>query len=79
MQMKTKSNRKKALEANFGGFKKEYKRKSQKGTEPNDRQYDRAFEQKVKKLSPEEFNDLLHGENDENNNDKDELIDRGYR
>ena len=67
-----KSKRKKTLEAKFGGFIQEYKRKSQKGVEPNDRQYDRNFEQKVKKLSPEEFNELLHGENNVNTNDKNE-------
>lgn len=34
--------------------------------EPNDRSYDIKFEKKIKKLSPEEFNELLHGENNAN-------------
>lgn len=36
--------------------------KAQKGAEPNDRKYDRKFEEKVKRISPEELNELLYGE-----------------
>jgi hypothetical protein len=60
-----KSKRKKALESQIGTFERQYKRKAQKGVEPNDRRYDRKFEKKVKRMSPEELSDLLYGEDEE--------------
>lgn len=60
-----KSKRKKALESKIGAFERQYARKAQKGVEPNDRRYDRKFEQKIKRMPPEELNDLLYGENEE--------------
>lgn len=57
-----KSNRKKRFESQVGSFIQAYQRKAQKGKEPNDRSYDIKFEKIIKKLSPEELNELLHGE-----------------
>ena len=60
-----KSKRKKSLESKIGTFQKQYTRKSQKGVEPNDRKYDRKFEQKLKKMDPVELSELLYGIDDE--------------
>lgn len=38
-----------------------YQRKAQRGAEPNDRQYSRKLEGKLKRMRPEEFDELLHG------------------
>ena len=47
-------------------FVKQYARKAQKGYDPNDRKYDRAIEQDVKRMKPEDLDSLLrHGEEDE--------------
>ena len=37
-------------------------RKAQKGMDPNDRGYDRRFEQKLKRLPPEDVDALFRGE-----------------
>jgi hypothetical protein len=60
-----KSKRKKALESQIGTFDRQYKRKAQKGVEPNDRRYDRNFEKKIKRMPPEELSDLLYGEDEQ--------------
>ncbi|HBG18672.1 MAG TPA: hypothetical protein DDY32_05200 [Desulfobulbaceae bacterium] len=60
-----KSKRKKALESQIGAFDRQYKRKAQKGVEPNDRRYDRNFEKKIKRMPPEELSDLLYGEDEQ--------------
>ena len=60
-----KSKRKKALESQIGIFDRQYKRKAQKGVEPNDRRYDRNFEKKIKRMPPEELSDLLYGEDEQ--------------
>ncbi|OZA80417.1 MAG: hypothetical protein B7X64_06110 [Halothiobacillus sp. 39-53-45] len=49
----------------LGGFLQQYQRKSQRGVEPNDRQYDRKIEAQLKKLPPEELSELLSGEGDD--------------
>jgi hypothetical protein len=57
------SNRTKAsLAGKLGRFVQEYGRKAQKGWEPNDRNYDRKLEAKMKKLSPEDLSELLSGD-----------------
>ena len=53
---------KSTLAAKLGRFVQQYGRKAQKGWDPNDRNYDRKLEEKMKKLSPEELSDLLTGE-----------------
>jgi len=62
-----KNKRKKALEAKVGVFVQQYKRKAQKRAEPNDRQYDRNIEEKIKHMNPEELNELLYGEDEQDN------------
>ena len=59
-----KSKRKRKLEVDIGVFVKQYKRKSYPTHDPNDRRYDREVEEKIKRMSPKEFNDLLYGEDD---------------
>jgi hypothetical protein len=49
----------------IGAFIQKYKRRAQKGREPNDRGYDRAIEQYLRKLKPEDLDVLLNGEVDE--------------
>ena len=39
-------------------------RKAQKGVEPNDRRHDRRFEQKLKRMSPEDVDALFRAEDD---------------
>ena len=60
-----KSKREKLLETKLGEFVQKYKRKAHAGHDPNDRSYDREIEQKIKNMSPEEFNNLLYGEENE--------------
>ena len=43
----------------------QYARKSQRGQEPNDRQYSRKIEAKINRMRPEELDELLHGEQDD--------------
>lgn len=40
-------------------FVQQYGRKAQKGIEPNDRHYDRRFEKAVKRMKPDELDQLL--------------------
>ena len=57
------SRRKQKMAVQIGEFLRQYQRKSQGGmTEPNDRQYSRKFERKLKRMKPEELDELLHGE-----------------
>jgi hypothetical protein len=53
------------LVAQLTSFAKQYARKSQKGIEPNDRQYSRKAEATMKHLSPEELSAVLNSETDE--------------
>ena len=46
------------LAGELGRFVQQYARKAQT-SEPNDRQYDRKLEKKMKRLSPSELSDLL--------------------
>ena len=57
--------RKQKLAAKVGEFMRQYQRKAQRGVEPNDRQYSRKVEQKLKRMRPEELDELLHGTEDE--------------
>jgi hypothetical protein len=47
------------------GARKNWRRKVQSGVEPNDRQYSRKLERKLKRLLPEEFDTLLNGSEEE--------------
>jgi hypothetical protein len=57
--------RKAKLGAKIGAFMQQYARKSQRGQEPNDRQYSRKIEAKIKRMKPEELDELLNGEQDD--------------
>lgn len=46
------------LAGELSRFVQQYARKAQ-ASEPNDRQYDRKLEKKMKRLSPSELSDLL--------------------
>ena len=60
------SRRKKKMAAQIGEFMRQYQRKSEGGrNEPNDRQYSRKLERKLKRLRPEEFDDMIHGSSEE--------------
>lgn len=51
---------KKKMRAEYGKFVQQYARKNQKnGSDPNDRSYDRKFEEKLKRMKPEEIQALL--------------------
>ena len=54
--------RKEKLQAKVGAFMQQYARKSQRGQEPNDRHYSRKIEAKIKRMKPEELDELLNGE-----------------
>jgi hypothetical protein len=49
----------------LGEFVQQYKRKAQKGVEPNDRSYSREIEGMIKQLRPEELSELLTSESHE--------------
>jgi hypothetical protein len=40
-------------------FVKQWGRKAQKRSEPNDRSYDRAVERRIKRMKPERLDDLI--------------------
>jgi hypothetical protein len=58
------SKRQRFLEAQIGSFIKEYGSKAHPGSDPNDRSYDRDIERMIKRMSPEEFDELLNGKED---------------
>ncbi|WP_200943763.1 MULTISPECIES: hypothetical protein [unclassified Rhizobium] len=45
-------------------FAKQIGRKAHAGHDPNDRQYDRGIAQKLRRMSPEEIDSLLRGEDE---------------
>jgi hypothetical protein len=59
------SRRTNKLSAELSAFVQQYKRKAQRGVEPNDRGYSREAEELMKRLSPEELSALLNAEVDE--------------
>ena len=46
----------------IGKFIQQYKRKSTKSFDPNDRSYDRKLEKIVKKMNPEELSQIINDE-----------------
>ena len=48
------------LAGELGLFVQKYARKAQASSDPNDRQYDRKLEKKMKRFSPTELSDLLY-------------------
>ena len=54
---------KKKIKAEYELFAKKYARKkSRNGGDPNDRQYDRKLEEKIKRMKPEDLAELLQRE-----------------
>ena len=59
------SRRTNRLAAQLSAFIQQYRRKAQRGVEPNDRQYSREAEEAMKRLPPEELSAVLNSEVDE--------------
>ena len=59
------SRRTNRLAAQLSSFVQQYRRKAQRGVEPNDRQYSREAEETMKRLSAEELSQVLNSEIDE--------------
>jgi hypothetical protein len=57
-----KRRRRELLADEVATFIKKYQRKHYPNTDPNDRTYDREIEAKIKRMSPEELDELLHGD-----------------
>jgi len=55
----------KKLRREFGSFLKSYQRKAYKGSDPNDRSYDRKIEQLVKRMDPVELDRLMNGDEED--------------
>jgi len=58
------SKRKEKPRAKIGTFVQQYARQAQYRQEPNDRGYSQAIEAKIKRMKPEELDELLNGEQD---------------
>ncbi|MCG8685945.1 MAG: hypothetical protein MI892_13785 [Desulfobacterales bacterium] len=55
-------NRKKKIEREMGSFMRQYSRKKHPNWDPNDRQYDRRMEEKIKNMDPEELSEIISGD-----------------
>lgn len=62
--------RKKWISANIGAFLRQYQRKAQRGVEPNDRQYDRNLEMRLKRMKAEDLSRLM-GDDDDSDKQED--------
>jgi hypothetical protein len=51
---------KKKIKLSIGKFLQQYKRKSTKSFDPNDRSYDRKLENIIKKMDPEELSEMIN-------------------
>jgi hypothetical protein len=58
------------LAAEVSGFSREYARKAQRHREPNDRQYDRKLEDRIKRMDPVDLSELLYGNGSEGDDDE---------
>ena len=56
---------KQTIAKRIGAFLQQYRRRSQKGQEPNDRGYDREIERFIRKLKPEDVDEIINGRLDE--------------
>jgi hypothetical protein len=61
----TRTRRRERLAGELGTFVQQYRRKAQRGAEPNDRRYSGKVEQIMTRLRPEELSDLLNDDRDE--------------
>jgi hypothetical protein len=55
------SKRKEWLEREIGLFVRQYARKHYPGHDSNDRRYDREIEQIIRRMSPADLDELMHG------------------
>lgn len=56
---------KKKIKAEYGVFAQRYARKKSKnGGDPNDRNYDRKLEEKLKRMKPEKLAEILNDDED---------------
>jgi len=60
----------KALASRIGEFLRLYGRKAQRGTEPNDRRYDRKLEQRLKRMKPIDVSALISGSDDDDDDER---------
>jgi len=60
------NHRKQKLAAEIGVFLRQYARKAHPGIDPNDRRYSRKIEEMVKRMRPEEFDELLNDSDEDN-------------
>lgn len=58
------SKRRQRLRGELGSFVQQYARKKNPGIDPNDRRYSREAEQQVKQMDARELDELLHGDED---------------
>jgi hypothetical protein len=65
------SKRRQKLKSQIGTFMHQYQRKAGPAGDPNDRDYDRRLEEKLKRMSPEEFDALINDTDEEPNPPKD--------
>ncbi|MBQ9163120.1 MAG: hypothetical protein IJX74_07610 [Clostridia bacterium] len=57
---------KEKIKAEYGVFAKQYARKKCKnGFDPNDRNYDRKLEEKIKRMKPEKLAEILSDDEDD--------------
>jgi hypothetical protein len=56
---------KKLIAREMGTFLRLYGRKAQKGVEPNDRPYDPLIAYNLRRLKPEQLDQMINGEEDE--------------
>lgn len=56
------------MEGAVGAFIQQYARKADPNIDPNDRRYSREVEGKVRRMRPEQLDELLHGSQDEDLN-----------
>jgi hypothetical protein len=54
----------KGLQQHLPQFLREYRRKAQRGTEPNDRRYSRVVEELIKRMDPQELDRLMREADD---------------
>ena len=47
--------------ARFNAFLQQYRKKAQKGIEPNDRRYDLRIQRLLRRMKPEEIDELMNG------------------
>ena len=55
----------KLTEHELAAFLQQYKRKRRPGFDPNDRRYDHKIQELIRRMSPEELDALMHGDEED--------------